>query len=72
MRVGYLFCGGGSMAKQLDPKELVSLKELLLATSTQVDALIKIFIEKGFITTLEYFSKVKELQDEYESDKKEL
>ena len=44
------------MAHKLDPKELVSFKELLMANSIQVDALAQLLIEKGIITEAEYQS----------------
>jgi hypothetical protein len=34
------------MAKKLDPAELVSFKELLMANSIQIDALCQLLIEK--------------------------
>ena len=38
------------MAKKLDPAELVSFKELLMANSIQIDALCQLLIEKELIT----------------------
>ena len=38
------------MAEELDPKELVTFKELLTANSIQVDALTQLLVEKGIIT----------------------
>ena len=37
-------------AEQLDPKELVSFRELLVANFIQVDALVMLMIDKGFFT----------------------
>jgi len=54
------------MAEQLDPKELVNFKELLIANSIQVDALSQLLIEKGYINEQEYFIKLKQVQGEYE------
>jgi len=54
------------MAEQLDPKELVSFKELLMANSIQVDAVAQLLIEKGIITTEEFFAKLKQVQSEYQ------
>ena len=42
------------MAEKLDPKELVSFKELLMANSMQVDAVAQLLIEKGIITTEDF------------------
>ena len=55
------------MAEQLDQDELVSFRELLVANSIQVDALVMLMIDKGFITKDEYFKKLKQLQMEYKS-----
>ena len=38
------------MAEKLDPEELVSFKELLMANSIQIDAVARLLIEKGIIT----------------------
>jgi rubrerythrin len=38
------------MAKKLDPIELVSFKELLMANSIMADALVQLLIDKGIIT----------------------
>ncbi len=56
------------MAEKLDSKELVSFKELLMANSIQVDAVAQLLIEKGIITTEEFFAKLKQVQSEYQKD----
>jgi hypothetical protein len=53
------------IAEQLDPNEMVSFRELLIANSIQVDALVMLMIDKGFITKDEYFTKLKQVQMEY-------
>ena len=53
------------MAEELDPKELVSSTELLMANAIQVDALTQLLVEKGVITEQEFFSKLKQVQAEY-------
>jgi len=58
------------MAEELDPKELVTFKELLTANSIQVDALTQLLVEKGIITEQEFFSRLKQVQAEYQ-DKRE-
>ena len=55
------------MAEQLDQDELVSFRELLVANSIQVDALVVLMIDKGFFTKDEYFTKLKQVQMEYKS-----
>ena len=54
------------MTENLDLKEAVNIKELVLANSIEVDALAELLIEKGIITEQEFFSKLKEVQAEYE------
>jgi len=58
------------MAEKLDEKELVSFKELLIANSIQVDALSQLLIEKGLITEQEFYTKLKQVQHDYESKKR--
>ncbi len=55
------------MAQKFDSKELVTFKELVLANSTQVDALAQLLIEKGIITKDEFVTKFKQVQAEYEA-----
>lgn len=57
------------MAQKLDDNDLVKFKELLMANSIQVDALAQLLIEKGLISREEFFTKLKEVQAEYESRK---
>jgi len=55
------------MARKLDDKELVSFEELLRANMIQVDALSQLLIEKGLITEQEFYTKLKQVQHDYES-----
>ena len=57
------------MAEKLSDKELIPFKEILIANSIQVDALAQLLIEKGIISEEEFYSKLKEVQGEYESKK---
>lgn len=57
------------MAEKLNDKELVSFKEMLIANSIQVDALVQLLIEKGIFSEQEFFTKLKTVQMEYESKK---
>ena len=43
------------MAVQLDPKELVSFRELLSTNSLMVDSLIQLLMEKEIITDEELY-----------------
>jgi hypothetical protein len=55
------------MAQALDPKELVSFKELLIANSIQVDALAQILIEEGLISQEKFIAKLKQVQADYKN-----
>ena len=55
------------MAKKLDPAELVSFKELLMANSIQIDTLTQLLIDKGLITQQEFFTKLKQVQTDYKN-----
>lgn len=54
------------MAEKLDEKEIVSYKELLIANSIQVDALSQLLIDKGLITEQEFYTKLKQVNGEWE------
>jgi hypothetical protein len=58
------------VAQKIDPDELVNIKELLIACSIQVDTAIKLLIERGFFTEKEFFTKLKEVQENYLSNGK--
>ena len=53
------------MAKKLDPKELVTFKELIISNSIQIEALTQLLVEKGLIDFEEVFKKLKEVQKNY-------
>ncbi len=54
------------MAEKLDPQELVSFKELLIANSIQVDALAQLLIEEGLISEQKFIAKLKQVQSDYQ------
>ena len=56
------------MVEKLDPKEIVSFKELLMANSIQVDTVAQLLIEKGFFTKEEFFAKLKQVQSQYQKN----
>ena len=58
------------MTEKLDEKELVSFKEFLIAHSIQVDALSQLLIERGIITEQEFYTKLKQVQHDYESKRR--
>jgi len=55
------------MAKQLDPQDLVTFKEFVLANSIQIDALTQLLIEMGIISEQKFMAKLKEVQLQYRS-----
>jgi hypothetical protein len=55
------------MATKLDPKELVTFKELLMANSIQLDAAVQLLIEKGFFTEQEFYAKLRDVQAQYQA-----
>jgi len=57
------------MAEKLDPGEVTDFKELLISNMIQLDAVTQLFIEKGIITEQEFFSKLKQVQAEYQKRK---
>ncbi|MFC1535460.1 hypothetical protein ACFL7M_19095 [Thermodesulfobacteriota bacterium] len=54
------------MAEKLDDRELVSFKEMMLANSIQVDTMCQLLIEKGIISEEEFFTKLKQVQLDYQ------
>ena len=50
------------MAKQLDPKEIVSFKELLMSEVLQSEALINLLDRKGIISKQELLEEMNRLQ----------
>ena len=57
------------MAEKLDRGEVTDFKELLISNMIQLDAVTQLFIEKGIITEQEFFSKLKQVQAEYQKRK---
>ena len=61
------------MAEKLDKSELgkfkellISIEELLISHSTQIDAVTQILVEKGIITNDELSAKLKQIQTDYQ------
>ena len=57
------------MAKSQLDNDLVTFKELQLANSIQVDALVQLLVEEGLISEQRFFQKMKEVQAQYEQRK---
>jgi len=58
------------MAEKLDDRETVTFEELLRANTIQIAAVTQLLIQKGVSTEREFFSKLKEVQNEWESKRR--
>ena len=54
------------MTQRTDSGEAVSLEELTFANTIQIDSLAQLLIEKGLISEQEFYSKLKEVQAQYD------
>jgi hypothetical protein len=50
------------MAIEIDPKEIVDFRELVMTNTIQVDTMYRLLIEKGYFTEAEFLDKMKEVQ----------
>jgi hypothetical protein len=53
------------MVQKIDPSDLVTFKEFMLANSIQTDAITQLLIDKGIITQEEFVTKLKQVQADY-------
>ena len=58
------------MVEELDDKELVRFKEMIMANSVQLDTIAQLLIEKGIITEDEFYAKLREVLVQYEGKEK--
>ena len=54
------------MEHKLTDQEVINLREILVAHSIKVDALVQLMIEKGVFTKEEFSTKIRDLQVEYQ------
>jgi hypothetical protein len=54
------------MAHELDPKELVDFREMVMVNTIQVDTIYQLLIQKGYFTEAEFLAKMKEVQADYQ------
>jgi len=54
------------MAHELDPKELVYFREMVMVNTIQVDTIYQLLIQKGYFTEAEFLAKMKEVQADYQ------
>ena len=50
------------MATELNSKEIVDFRELVMTNTIQVDTMYRLLIEKGYFTEAEFLDKMKEVQ----------
>ncbi len=53
------------MAEKLDEREMVRSEELSMSQMIQLDAVSQLLIEKGLITEKEFYTKLKQVQEDY-------
>ena len=53
------------MAQQLDPKEIVDFREIIMVNTIQVHTMYQLLIQKGYFTEAEFLAKMKEVQTLY-------
>jgi hypothetical protein len=56
-----------TMAIKIDPSDLLSFRELLIANSIQLDTITQLLIENGYFTSDEFYARLKQVQIEYMS-----
>jgi hypothetical protein len=65
-RITRLIGGNPNMGKKLSKNDLVSLRELVVANSIQVDALTQLLIEEEVISEQKFVVRLKQVQAEYQ------
>jgi hypothetical protein len=56
-----------TMAIKMDPSDLLSFRELLIANSIQLDTITQMLIDKGIFTSDEFYARLKQVQIDYMS-----
>jgi len=54
------------VAQKLDRSDLVSMEELIVSNTIQLDTMYQIMIEKGYFTEAEFLLKMKNVQKDYQ------
>ena len=52
-------------------KDLMIFKEMTMSNSVMVDVLTRLLLEKGVVTEEEFTRRLKEVQEEYDAEKKQ-
>ena len=61
-----LSAGGYTIAHELDPKELVDFREMVMVNTIQVETMYQLLIQKGYFSEAEFLEKMKEVQADYQ------
>ena len=51
------------MAEKLDPKEIVSVEEVIILQAIESEALVNLLVKKGIIDKKELLEEIKELRE---------
>ena len=57
------------MGEKLSDKEIIKTEDIVVTQMIQIDALVQLLIEKGVFTEQEFYTKLKQVQTEYEGKK---
>jgi len=60
------------MAERLDNNDTVSSQKLLMAQMIQLDTVTQLLIEKGVFAEQEFFTRLKQVQAEYQSKRRDI
>ena len=59
------------MGEKLSDKEIIKTEDIVVTQMIQIDALVQLLIRKGVFTEQEFYTKLKQVQTEYEGKKSE-
>ena len=59
------------MAQKIDPSDLVTFKEFMLANAIQFDTITQLLIDKGYYIPRGVLTKLKQVQTDYMSRKQQ-
>ena len=58
------------MVHEIDSKELVEFREMVMVNTIQVDTMYQLLVQKGFFTEAEFLAKIKEVQADYQNSRR--
>ena len=57
------------MGEKLSDKEIIRTEDIVVTQMIQIDTLVQLLIRKGIFTEQEFYTKLKQVQTEYEGKK---